>query len=156
VVAYNTNQDCTLMKENSDVATAPQALEKEPLDYLRQSQSSATNPAGCEAWMVERERADDLFSFNSDFATTHVDAPWMQITIQVTQNKVETDEACVFANMDVWITYLSPEFLEEEFAGVLGGAGRSASSTVGSATEIDGLNYGKAREHKEDSPWCLE
>jgi hypothetical protein len=75
---------------------------------------------GCRAWIKDREAKGDLFAFNSDLSTVHVDTPWMKIVVQVRQNKVTTEEMCVFASMNVWVTNLSPGVLEDEFDGVLG------------------------------------
>mmetsp|Transcript_26163 Transcript_26163/g.42542 ORF Transcript_26163/g.42542 Transcript_26163/m.42542 type:complete len:233 (-) Transcript_26163:37-735(-) len=122
IVAYNTNRDCSRRMADSprNVTAAPRATEKAPIDYLRQGKSLTENPRKCKAWIKERMLEDDLFTFNSDFSTVHIDTPWMQITIQVSQKKVATEDTCVHAIMNIWITNMIPELLEDQFGGVLG------------------------------------
>mmetsp|Transcript_28612 Transcript_28612/g.48686 ORF Transcript_28612/g.48686 Transcript_28612/m.48686 type:complete len:86 (-) Transcript_28612:147-404(-) len=45
----------------------------------------------------------------------------MQIIVQVRQNKVATEKnPCSYAGMNIWITDISSEILEDDFAGLLG------------------------------------
>lgn len=120
IVAFNTIRACSVQTEPVVSSASARSLEKTPLDYLRDSVSSTVDEEECRAWIKGREAKDDLFAFNSDLATVHVDTPWMKIVVQVRQNKVTTEEMCVFAGMNVWITNLSPGVLEDEFGGVLG------------------------------------
>lgn len=126
IVAYNTNRDCSILNsraggESSTSVLSRNADSKTPMDYIRQDKSSTLNPRGCAAWIEERAAKQDLFQYNSDMSTVHVDTPWMQLVIQVTHHKVEMDEACVHSNMNVWITNISKEITEDGFNGVLGG-----------------------------------
>eukprot|EP00581_Thalassiosira_minuscula_P010909 CAMPEP_0183712004 /NCGR_PEP_ID=MMETSP0737-20130205/7298_1 /TAXON_ID=385413 /ORGANISM="Thalassiosira miniscula, Strain CCMP1093" /LENGTH=444 /DNA_ID=CAMNT_0025940579 /DNA_START=4 /DNA_END=1338 /DNA_ORIENTATION=- len=134
IVAYNTNTACMLRTHDEshniqmkgrliDQENTREAhLDKPPIDYLRRSISSTMDPEGCERWIEERTSNDDLFAFNSDMSTVHVDTPWLQIIVQVRQNKVATKTSCSYAAMNVWITDISPELLEEDIAGLLGDA----------------------------------
>mmetsp|Transcript_16217 Transcript_16217/g.34242 ORF Transcript_16217/g.34242 Transcript_16217/m.34242 type:complete len:460 (+) Transcript_16217:215-1594(+) len=127
IVAYNTVRACSRKQfvptEDGEQTTrrlkGTGASSPEPLDYLRQAIPSTLDPVLCETWIQERESKGDLFSFNSDYATVHIDTPWMQIVIQVYQSKV-LDETCDFASMNVLITDVSPELLEDNFGGMLG------------------------------------
>mmetsp|Transcript_1712 Transcript_1712/g.3414 ORF Transcript_1712/g.3414 Transcript_1712/m.3414 type:complete len:493 (+) Transcript_1712:32-1510(+) len=134
IVAYNTNTACMLRTHDEshniqmkgrliDQENTREAhLDKPPIDYLRRSISSTMDPEGCERWIEERTSNNDLFTFNSDMSTVHVDTPWLQIIVQVRQNKVATKTSCSYAAMNVWITDISPELLEEDIAGLLGDA----------------------------------
>lgn len=108
-----------------DVATAS------PLDYLKQARSSTLDPEKCGVWIKDREANDDLFSYNSDMATVHIDTPWTQIIIQVRQNKVATPDTCNYANMNVWIMDMSTGLLEERGESDGSGSGVGAAALVG-------------------------
>lgn len=116
IVAYNTNtacsrkwqEDSTVRQEYFSMSPANNGTSASPLDYLRQSKSSALDPDACTRFIQERESKNDLFSFNSDITTVHIDTPWMQISIQVRQNKIATESICNFAKMNVWINSVDP------------------------------------------------
>ncbi|KAL7552626.1 hypothetical protein ACHAWF_015856, partial [Thalassiosira exigua] len=119
VVAYNTIRSCVI--EEPKFSAAPQQLPRNaPVDYLRQSLSSTMDPEKCASWIKENEKDIDLFTFNSDIATVHVDTPWMQILIQVRQNKVATKTKCNYGSLNVWVTDVSPEILETYYYGIFG------------------------------------
>ena len=132
IVAYNVHQDCNRRYGTNDqveymMKTDPATYlrlkeggEKRPIDYLRQTKSTSMNPEGCEAWMKEREQMDDLFSYNSDQARVYIDTKWMQIAIEVRQNKVPMEGNCDYASMNIHITDMSPEVMQDEVSGVLG------------------------------------
>ena len=63
---------------------------------------------------------DDLFSYNSDQARVYIDTKWMQIAIEVRQNKVPMEGNCDYASMNIHITDMSPELMQDEVSGVLG------------------------------------
>jgi len=162
VVAYNTNKYCMRRVINAgeeeeeveaSTSSSPQVNPKNrtPIDYLRDTVSTATYPRECEAWINERERKDDLFSFNSDVSTVHVDTPYMQITIQVRQNKVATERTCFYAGMDVWITNISPMLLEDTFHGVL----EVNPATPSQAHAHRTLSYSSMVEHEVEGPFAF-
>ena len=67
---------------------------------------------------------DDIFLFNSDLITVHVDTPWMHIVIDVDQNKVATQDECNYATMKVRIANVNPGLtkeMQESFGGILSG-----------------------------------
>ena len=150
VTAYNTIRDCSSNGSNdgnaNDAASYTQverrsvmtaddeqqqqssSNEKHPIDYLKQDLAFATNPSNCQEWITEREQHQDIFHFNSDQSTIHVDTPSIYIRIDVRQNKVPTDEECNYANMNVWITTATTEMVP--LGGILGGGGAN--------TEVDG------------------
>jgi len=142
IVAYNTNRACVRKgHEGSNVAgndgeaaaaanfngrveDAENFVVKQPLDYLRQSISHTADPEKCRAWIDERDTDgdDDVFHFNSDAATVHIDTPWMQIVLQLQQNKVATAATCVYASMNVYVADMIPLLVKNGFGGVLGEA----------------------------------
>ncbi|KAL7542865.1 hypothetical protein ACHAXR_012152 [Thalassiosira sp. AJA248-18] len=155
IVAYNINRDCIRKRydssesgeqtdrSNTDAATAldgnsPSSSvlpEKRPIDYLHQAKSITMNPEGCDAWIKERELRDDLFSYDSDLSTVHIDTPWMKIVIEAQQNKVAEEDSCVFAGMNTWITDVNPAL-----KGELSGA----------------LSYQESEAHEVDGPFGME
>lgn len=167
VVAYNTNKYCMRRTVNareeeeeveananaSSSSSSPRGnpKNKTPIDYLRDTISTAMYPRECEAWINERERKDDLFSVNSDVSTVHVDTPYMQITIQVRQNKVATESTCVYAGMNIWIANISPMMLEDTFHGVLEVNPASPSSAHAHRT----LSYSSVVEHEVEGPFVF-
>lgn len=172
VVAYNSGRDCSLPRDfagapRSDATTETGTEKTSPLEYLRESASSATNPEGCAAWVEEREARDDLFSFESDLSTVFVDSPWMRIAIQIRQNKVATEDSCINAEMNVWIMNASPELLDGDFGGVLGDSKPSSASpeavglvppsAEGTVMESRTLRIkrAKATDHMVDGPFGI-
>jgi len=160
VVAYNTNKYCMRRTVNAGKeeeveananASSPRVnpKKKTPIDYLRDTVSTAMHPRECEAWIDKRERKDDLFSVNSDVSTVHVDTPYMQITIQVRQNKVATKKTCVYAGMNVWITNISPMLLEDTFHGVL--EVNPADPSHAHRT----LSYSSVEKHEVEGPFAF-
>lgn len=155
-VAYNTNRACSI-EMNPDIASAGLSLENTAIDFLRQAKEYTVDPEGCETWIKEREEKDDLFSFNSDLSTVNIHTPWASITIQVRQNKVKTEESCVFASMNVWVTNLSPDLLADEFSGVLGVEKHfnfpPSSST--SNVAIRALSHMDTEQYEVDGPFGI-
>ena len=139
IVAHNTIGDCArTWYDPADSSSMLQTqgsrniiLEKAPIDYLKQNVAVATNPERCEAWIKEREVRNDLFHFNSDQSTIHIDTPWMQITIDVRQNKVPTADTCSYAKMKVWISDINPSLLKETSIGGILGGGQAQDVAVG-------------------------
>jgi hypothetical protein len=144
VTAYNTIRDCSrsvsyernangtasytqverrsVMAMDDEQQQQSSSNEKNPIDYLKQDLAFATNPSNCQEWITEREQNQDIFHFNSDQSTIHIDTPSMYIRIDVRQNKVPTDEECNYANMNVWITTVGEDLnLMGPISGILGG-----------------------------------
>jgi hypothetical protein len=146
IVAYNTNRACSI--DEPKFSAAPQEIleKRAPIDYLRETVSLTMDPESCKTWIEENKSDDDLFKFNSDMATVHVDTPWMQVIIQVRQNKVATEEKCNYGSMNVWVTRISPDILEDDLKGLFGqNIGTSANRALrGKAMPID---TSKAMEH---------
>ena len=118
IIAYNTNtacsrkwqEDSTVRQEYfNNLSLAKNSTSASPLDLIRQSKSSAIDPERCERFIKERESNNDLFLFNSDIAVVHIDTPWMQISVQVRQNKIPTESTCRFAKMNIWINSVDPD-----------------------------------------------
>jgi len=166
IVAYNTNRACSLARGRDDLSAsgsgggvasgAPPPETKSPVDYLREAVPYAVDLEGCEAWTAERERKDDLFSYNSDLSTVNVDTPWMRIALQVRQNKVPTEEECAYASMSVWIADVSPDLAEDEFDGILGGdpnGSTTSSASAGTTRKGRALRRREIAMHQVDGPF---
>ena len=132
IVAYNTIPACTRRWHGpaEDINSRQQAgstkilLENTPVQYARQVQASSVDPKKCGKWIEQRELRDDIFLFNSDLITVHVDTPWMHIIIDVEQNKVATPDECNYATMKVHIANINPGLtkeIQDSFGGILSG-----------------------------------
>lgn len=173
IVAYNTNRHCSrsvngdgdiLPEDNAKDYDAPHQdafSPKTPLDYLRRDISQTMNPTLCQEWIDERDASNDLFLYNSDLATVHVSSPWMKITVQVRQNKVKTDEKCVYAGMNVWISEISSNVLDGgSYAGLI--KDDDSKSFLSShiletlTSKKRALNYGDAARYEIDGPFGVD
>mmetsp|Transcript_2444 Transcript_2444/g.3734 ORF Transcript_2444/g.3734 Transcript_2444/m.3734 type:complete len:418 (+) Transcript_2444:65-1318(+) len=162
IVAYNTNRDCSreITRRPQDVTRAMDVGEKVPMDYVRQGIESTMDPQGCNAWIQKRDMKDDLFSYNSDLATVHIDTPWMQIIIQTRSNKVATKDTCIYANMNVWVANVAPGILGDDVSGLLGGdhdpLSTMAEGPLSSSLRHRTLSYMDAEKHIVDGPFGME
>lgn len=178
IIAYNTNRACSRKGHGSTPAKEegggeqsngaggnekrprqqrPDVTTAVPMDYIRQARSSTLDPKQCQEWIEERKEKDDLFSYNSDMATVHIDTPWTQIIIQVRQNKVATKTTCNYANMNIWIVDMSTGLLEEStLDGALGGESQLGSSSSAATDDESILKSRALREgqvHEVDGPF---
>lgn len=162
IVAYNTNRDCSreITRRPQDVTRMTDVGGNMPMDYLRQGIASTVNPQGCNAWIQERDARGDLFSYNSDLSTVHIDTPWMQIIIQVRQNKVATKDTCIYANMNVWVANVAPGILGDDVSGLLGGdhnpLSTMADGPLSSSLHHRTLSHVDAEKHVVDGPFGME
>jgi len=162
IVAYNTNRDCSreITRMPQDVTRVTDGGKEKPIDYLRQGIASTMNPQGCNAWIQERDARDDLFSYNSDLSTVHIDTPWMQIIIQVRQNKVATKDTCIYANMNVWVANVAPGILGDDVSGLLGGdhnpLSTMADGPLSSSLRRRTLSYMNVEKHVVYGPFGME
>lgn len=153
IIAYNSNGACSRTNPGKQMSMDGHGRRTskglEPLDYLRQAKEYTEDPEKCQLWIDERQKHNDLFKISTDLATIHIDTPWMQLIIQVHQNKVATKTLCNYAEMHVWMTNVKPGFFSLD-----GPTTKDGDESMEGTEKKDRKMVG-SEIHVVDGPWGI-
>jgi len=93
--------------------------QKKPLQFLKDGKSTMIDKEGCESWIDDRTRKDDLFQQRGHWSTLHIETPLVSLQVEYRRSDW-FDPKCDFQSLDAWMTKVSDKMEQTDWAGILG------------------------------------
>ena len=161
VIAFNTYYECSRKWYDFDITPVDSAQGSRSLrrlntfpgvfDVVRDLEDTMVDKDVCDDWINERQSNNDLFQQAGEWSTIIVKTEEINFHIEYKQEH----KRCNAHSVDVWISSVSPDLLEEDWEGVIGET-KDPSNHAGEKVErSDVLKYPDDVSYEVVSPFAF-